>query len=134
MRTAGSDTTSTRRQRIDPRRATLTQALERVVNGQAIEQVATVGVEGRHHRRYTVIERLQVLDELVGGDTPAADLAIDVNLNDGLISLDLGLDSVPVLILDREHRRGLVVDAKRHQRFHDFSFSSVSSSMADKVL
>ncbi|MNP86405.1 hypothetical protein D3C76_1866210 [compost metagenome] len=70
------------------------------MNGQAIKQVAAVGVEGRYHRRHPIIERLEILNELVSGDAPATDLAVDVNLDQSFFGLDLSLDPVPVLILD----------------------------------
>ncbi len=128
------NTPGTGRQRIDPRRAALTQAVQRIVNCQTVEQVATDGVERCHDGRHAVINGFQVLNELIGRNAPAADLTVDVDLDGGLLGLGFSLDAVPVLVLDRQGNWGLVENAKRQQRFHGFSFSSGSSSSADKVV
>ncbi|MNN79820.1 hypothetical protein D3C81_1964960 [compost metagenome] len=71
------------------------------MDGQAVEEVTAVGVEGGDHRRHPVINRFKVLNELISGNAPSADLAIDIDLNNRLFGLRLCLDSVPVLVLDR---------------------------------
>src|SRR5690606_24302128 len=130
------DAASAGRQRVNPRRAALTQTAQGVVDRQALEQIAADGVERNDHWRRAVIHGLQVLDELVGGDTPGADLAVTVDLDPRLVGLALRLDAVPVFVL---HRRSdtlrLVENAQAWRKVvHRASSSSLPQSGRLSVL
>ncbi|MNQ70399.1 hypothetical protein D3C85_850360 [compost metagenome] len=99
VRATYSDTGRAGRQGIDAAGTTFTQATQRVVNRQPIEQVTADAVECNNHRGDTVIHGAQILHKLIGRNAPIADLAIDKHFNDLIGAFGASLHHVPGFVL-----------------------------------
>ncbi|MNG12736.1 hypothetical protein D3C84_963690 [compost metagenome] len=112
MGTAHRDAGRTRSQGIDTAGATLAQTRQRVMHGQAVEQIATDAVEGDDDRRYPIIHGAQILHELTGRDPPITNLAVHEHFDGALFSVTAGLHRVPALVLYRHPLASLVVNVR----------------------
>ncbi|MOA29077.1 hypothetical protein D3C78_1500680 [compost metagenome] len=133
--TSSGDTAGAVAGALDAGGGALAQALQGVVDGDPFEQVAADGVEARHDGRNPIVAGLEVVDEAGGADAPAADLAVDVDLDGALLSFPGRLEAVPVLVGRGLGARPLVEDARLFLWvLHGFCSSWSSGSGAVAVL
>ncbi|MCY1288689.1 hypothetical protein D9M70_377430 [compost metagenome] len=130
VRPAHSHAAGTETGTVDATGATLPEAAQDVVNGDAGEEISAHGVEAHQHLGHTIILGLEILDEVAGGHPPHADLAVDEDLDHLAGAFAQGADVVPVFGLQLGQPGGLVEDpgssqgtdaqATQHQRQGQF--------------
>ncbi|MNC41532.1 hypothetical protein D3C75_903010 [compost metagenome] len=112
LRAAGDDAGGAVAGTVDAGGDAVAEALQGVVDGEAVEQLAADTVDGDGDRRGAVVLGLEVADEVGGGDAPVADLAVDLDSDVALLALPRGLDAVPVLVGGALDAGRLVEDAR----------------------
>ncbi|MNY33693.1 hypothetical protein D3C86_1679810 [compost metagenome] len=103
------------------------------MHGQAVEQVAADAVEGGNHRRDAVVHGAQILHKLIGGNTPATDLAVNEDFDHPLGGFTARVYGVPGFILHWHALARPVVNARSRFLAHGCSLSSIGTKASRVV-